>query len=141
MESLTIRRVPLASLVPDPANARAHGEKNLEAIRASLARFGQAEPLVVQRATRRVIGGHGRLAAMKALGWAEADVVELDLDDLQATALGIALNRTGELAERLGLSGWVRNLPDGRVEIVGEGDKEKQGQLLDWARVGRWRRQ
>ncbi len=44
--------------------------------------------------------------------------------------------RTGELAEGLGLSGWVRNLPDGRVEIVGEGD-EKLGQLLDWARVGR----
>ena len=44
--------------------------------------------------------------------------------------------RTGELAEGLGLSGWVRNLPDGRVEIVGERDEEKLGQLLDWARVG-----
>ena len=63
MESLSIRRVSLSELVPDPANARAHNERNLDAIRASLARFGQAEPLVVQRSTRRVIGGHGRLAA------------------------------------------------------------------------------
>ena len=36
---------------------------------------------------------------MKQLGWTECDVVELEVDDLKATALGIALNRTAELAE------------------------------------------
>jgi DNA modification methylase len=36
---------------------------------------------------------------MRQLGWTECDVIELDLDGLEATALGIALNRTGELAE------------------------------------------
>ena len=29
-----------------------------------------------------------------------------------------------EAAEQEGLSGWVRNLPDGRVEIAAEGDRE-----------------
>ena len=96
---LTVRRVPLDSLHLDPANARAHGERNLEAIVASLQRFGQAEPLVVRASTGRVIGGNGRLVAMRQLGWTECDVVELDVDDLEATALGIALNRTAELAE------------------------------------------
>ena len=94
--SLTIRRVPLDSLHLDPANAREHGPENLEAIVGSLRRFAQAEPLVVQKKTGRVIGGNGRLVAMKQLGWAECDIVEVDLDD--ATALGIALNRTSELA-------------------------------------------
>ncbi len=133
MESLTIRRVPLASLIPDPANARAHGEKNLEAIRASLARFGQAEPLVIQRSTRRVIGGHGRLAAMKALGWSEADIVELDLDDLQATALGIALNRTGELAEwDLPALGKILESLQTQGALDGVGFSEKEiGGILD----------
>ena len=96
--ALTIRRVPIQDLVPDPANPRTHDERNLDAIGASLVRFGQVDPLVVQRATRRVIGGHGRLQAMKALGWTECDIVELELDDLQATALNIALNRTGDLS-------------------------------------------
>jgi DNA modification methylase len=96
---LTIRRVALDALIPDPANARTHGPENMAAIEASLARFGQAEPLVVHAGTGRVIGGNGRLAAMKKLGWTEADVVELDLNSVDATALGIALNRTGELAE------------------------------------------
>jgi hypothetical protein len=97
-DGLCIKRVPIESLHLDPANARAHGEANLDAIRGSLKRFGQAEPLVVHARTGRVIGGNGRLVAMKSLGWTDCDVVELDIDDLQATALGIALNRTAELA-------------------------------------------
>ena len=71
----------------------------MAAIEGSLRRFGQAEPLVVQAGSGRVIGGNGRLAAMQRLGWSECDVVELPLDDLQATALAIALNRTADLAE------------------------------------------
>ncbi len=96
---LAIRRARVASLHVDPANARSHSERNLDAIKGSLARFGQAEPLVVHRPSGRVIGGNGRLAAMKELGWSECDVVELDLSDIEATALAIALNRTAELAE------------------------------------------
>lgn len=119
METLTIRRIALDTLHGDPANARLHGERNLEAIRASLARFGQAEPLVVQRSSQRVIGGNGRLLAMRELGWTQADVVELDLDDTQATALGIALNRTAELAEwdDRALAALFRSLPE--IEATG----------------------
>ena len=95
---LLVRKAPLDALAPDPANPRTHDDANLDAIKGSLARFGQAEPLIVQAGTRRIIAGHGRLTAMRALGWTECEVVELDVDDLQATALGIALNRSGELA-------------------------------------------
>jgi len=95
---LSIERVPIDSLVLDPANARLHDGTNLEAIQASLRRFGQAEPLVVRREDRLVIAGNGRLAAMKGLGWTECDVVLLEVDQLDGTALAIALNRTAELA-------------------------------------------
>ena len=43
---------------------------------------------------------------------------------------------TKNRAEKLGLTGWVRNLPDGRVEIVAEGEKEKIEKLIDWAKKG-----
>jgi ParB-like chromosome segregation protein Spo0J len=95
---MIVTRVPLASLHVDPGNVRVHGEENMQAIKDSLGHFAQVEPLVVQRSTGRVIGGNGRLAAMRDLGWTECDVVEIDIDDRQATALGIALNRTSELA-------------------------------------------
>lgn len=43
---------------------------------------------------------------------------------------------TKDKAEELGLSGWVRNLPDGRVEAVFEGDKEDVDKMVDWCRKG-----
>ena len=39
-------------------------------------------------------------------------------------------------ASRLGLTGWVRNLPDTRVEFVAEGAPEDVERLLHWARRG-----
>lgn len=90
--------VPIETLVPDPKNARSHNGRNLEAIQGSLKAFGQVENLVVQQGTNRVIGGHGRLEAMKAMGMTHAEVRMVDLTDAQASKLGLALNRTAELA-------------------------------------------
>ncbi len=38
-------------------------------------------------------------------------------------------------ASELGLVGWVKNLPDGTVESVAEGPKEKIEQLINWNRT------
>ncbi|MEE2829198.1 MAG: acylphosphatase [Myxococcota bacterium] len=43
---------------------------------------------------------------------------------------------TQQRARSLGLAGWVRNLPDGRVELVARGRRELLGELLDWVREG-----
>jgi DNA modification methylase len=91
--------VPIASLHPDPANARKHNDKNLDAIKASLAKFGQRKPVVVQREGMIVRAGNGTLAAAKALGWTEVAAVVLDDDNATASQFAIADNRTAELAE------------------------------------------
>jgi acylphosphatase len=39
-------------------------------------------------------------------------------------------------AARLGVSGWVRNLPDGTVELVVEGEDAAVDRMLDWAGRG-----
>ena len=39
-------------------------------------------------------------------------------------------------AEKLGVSGWVRNLSDGRVEAVFEGKERDVKRMLEWCRTG-----
>ena len=43
---------------------------------------------------------------------------------------------TADMADRLGLVGWVRNLPDGRVEALFEGEKEDVEKALDFCGRG-----
>lgn len=41
-----------------------------------------------------------------------------------------------QMAQRLALTGWVRNLPDGSVECVVEGPEHDILQFIDWAHRG-----
>ena len=93
---------PIDQLVPDPANARTHPEKNMAALRASLANFQQRKNVVVQvkkDGTRVVRAGNGTLEAALVLGWTHLAWAEIDESDVSATAFAIADNRTAELAE------------------------------------------
>ena len=95
---MTIESLPIASLHLDPANARRHPERNVDAIMSSLVRFGQQKPIVID-AKNLVRAGNGTLAAAKALGWTHVDCVRTELLGVEATAFAIADNRTAELAE------------------------------------------
>jgi acylphosphatase len=43
---------------------------------------------------------------------------------------------TRDRAHSLGVAGWVRNVPDGSVEAVFEGDPERVESMVDWCRRG-----
>ena len=43
---------------------------------------------------------------------------------------------TRDAAQLIGVTGWVRNLPDGRVEAVFEGDLDKVERMIEWCREG-----
>jgi DNA modification methylase len=91
-------RVAIADLNLDPANVRRHPARNLDAIKASLTRFGQQRPVLVN-AKGIVIAGNGTVMAAKALGWEDVAVVRTALEGSEATAYAIADNRTAELAQ------------------------------------------
>jgi ParB-like chromosome segregation protein Spo0J len=132
-----IERVPIDSLHLDPANAREHPAENLAAIAASLRRFGQQEPVVVD-ANNVVRDGNGTLTAAQSLGWTEIDVTRSELAGAEMTAYAIAANRTAELAEwdRLPLAETLTELASAGLPLEDVGFSELQledlkGELAD----------
>lgn len=95
---MNIESTPISDLIEDQANARKHDDKNIDAIAASLKRFGQQKPIVV-RGDGVVIAGNGTLQAAKKLGWDKIDVVRTELEGSESVAFGSVDNRTAELAE------------------------------------------
>jgi hypothetical protein len=98
-ESLRHLAVRIDALTHDPKNARKHNERNLDAIRASLKRFGFRQPLVVQEQGMIVRAGNGRLQVARELGWATVPCLVVDESEAEATAFALADNRTSDLAE------------------------------------------
>ena len=102
---MNIETIAVADLSLDPSNVRKHSRRNLDAIKASLRKFGQQKPIVVD-AKGIVLAGNGTLTAAKELGWTEIQATRTELAGVEATAFAIADNRTAELAE------WDDNLGD-----------------------------
>lgn len=56
---------------------------------------------------------------------------------ISGTVQGVSFRAsTQEQARRLGVVGWVRNLPDSRVEAVLQGSKEPARELIRWCHTG-----
>ena len=76
-----------------PYNPRRMSEHDLEALRRSLRFFGTVEPIVVNRRSGHIVGGHQRVKAAQAEGIDTLPVVHVDLDDPTERQLNLALNR------------------------------------------------
>jgi hypothetical protein len=126
-EALRPLAVPIEDLVLDPANARLHDDRNLDAISNSLRRFGQRLPVVVQREGMIVRAGNGRVVAAKEkLGWSHIAAVIVDESEVEATAFAIADNRSAELAswDDEVLARTLQSLPDDALPDVGFSSNE-----------------
>ncbi len=94
---MEVVEVSVDMLLADPRNSRLHDETNLAAIEASFKKFQQQKPIVVGK-DNVIIAGNGSLVVAARLGWPTIKVVYSDLTGDDATAFGIADNRTAELA-------------------------------------------
>ncbi|NIM05569.1 MAG: ParB N-terminal domain-containing protein, partial [Armatimonadetes bacterium] len=132
-----IVQVAIERLRPWPGNPRAMAAEEMESLRRSVSHWGMVEPLVVRRSDQLVIGGHQRLEAAKALGMAAVPVVYVELSDVEAKSLNLALNRIrgewdlpklGELLEDL------QRLPEVDEALTGFDGKEIDALLADLER-------
>ena len=125
--------VDVRALVPWSGNYNEHPREQLDAMHASIDRFGWTEPILVHRGSGRIIGGHGRrLVALEKIarnpGWRLADAPEAgfvpmrwsDVSASEAEALAIADNEIATLR--------VRN--DVQLGRVLEGIRVRDGDLV-----------
>src|SRR2546422_5429505 len=93
---MDIREIAIADIKPATYNPRKDlkpGDSEYEKLRAVIDRFDLVEPLIWNRRTGNLVGGHQRLKILKARGDAVVQAVVVDLSDAEEKALNLALNK------------------------------------------------
>lgn len=93
---MQIETWPLEQMIPAPYNPRKNlksGDPEYDRLKKSLQEFDYVDPIIVNRTTSRIIGGHQRYKILQDLGYTEAAVSVVDLDETQEKALNVALNK------------------------------------------------
>ena len=93
---MEIKKINVALLKAAKYNPRKDlkpGNEEFEKLKRSIETFGYVEPVIWNKRTGNVVGGHQRLKVLKHMGFTEVDCVILDIDLLQEKALNVALNK------------------------------------------------
>jgi hypothetical protein len=92
--------VDVDKLVPNPKNYNKHSDQQIEMLANIIKYQGQRLPIVVSKRSGFIVAGHGRLMAIKKLGWAQAACDYQDFaSEVEEHAHMIADNRIAELSE------------------------------------------
>jgi hypothetical protein len=93
---MKLEKIKIDKLIPAEYNPRKDlrpGDKEYEKLKRSLEEFGYVEPVIWNKATGRVIGGHQRLKVLLGMGIDEIECVVVEMDEEKEKALNIALNK------------------------------------------------
>ena len=93
---MIIEKKHTADLLPADYNPRKDlkpGDAEYEKLKRSIEQFGYVEPVIWNKTTGRVVGGHQRLKVLMNLGFSEVDCVVVELSEEKEKALNVALNK------------------------------------------------
>ncbi len=93
---MIIERKNTADLLPAEYNPRKDlkpGDAEYEKLKRSIEQFGYVEPVIWNKTTSRVVGGHQRLKVLMDMGISEVECVVVDMDEDKEKALNVALNK------------------------------------------------
>lgn len=92
---MEIIKVKLEDLKPYRNNAKIHTAEQIEQIKKSIEEFGFNDPIAIWGKENLIVEGHGRLLAVKELGYNEVDCIRLDhLTNDERKAYTLAHNKT-----------------------------------------------
>lgn len=117
---MEIKRMSLDKLNPAKYNPRKElkpGDPEFEKLKRSIQEFGLVEPIILNKRTGNVVGGHQRLSVLRHLGYNETDCVIVDLDDAKEKTLNIALNKiSGQWDDEL-LSALLKDIEKSEFDV------------------------
>lgn len=93
---MVIERKNTADLLPADYNPRKDlkpGDAEYEKLKRSIEQFGYVEPVIWNKTTGRVVGGHQRLKVLIDMGITEVECVVVEMDESKEKALNVALNK------------------------------------------------
>ena len=93
---MQIEKIAIERLIPADYNPRKDlkpGDPEYDKLKRSIEQFGYVEPLIWNKTTGRVVGGHQRLKVLIDMGITEVDCVVVELPEDKEKALNIALNK------------------------------------------------
>ena len=93
---MVIERKHTADLIPADYNPRKDlkpGDAEYEKLKRSIEQFGYVEPVIWNKTTGFVVGGHQRLKVLLDMGITEVECVVVEMDTEKEKALNIALNK------------------------------------------------
>jgi DNA modification methylase len=91
IEKININKLKAAKY--NPRKDLKPGDPEFEKLKRSIENFGYVEPIIWNKQTGNVVGGHQRLKILKHLGETEIDCVIVDVDLTKEKALNVALNK------------------------------------------------
>ena len=96
-KNMIIETKKLSDLKPAPYNPRCSTKKQEKHLQESLTKFGVVEPIIFNKQTGHIVGGHFRVRELKKLGYKEVECVVVDLSEEDEKELNIRLSaNTGE---------------------------------------------
>ena len=117
---MDIRKIPTEKLNPAKYNPRKNlkpGDPEYEKLKRSITEFGYVEPIIWNKRTGNIVGGHQRYKVLLELGYKEVNCVVLDIDEQKEKALNVALNKiTGEFDIPL-LTDLLKDINDSGFDV------------------------
>jgi len=89
---MIIEKKKISDLIPAPYNPRQSTAKQEKHLKESLEKFGLVEPIIFNKQTGYIVGGHFRVRELKKLGITEIECVIVDLNEADEKELNIRLN-------------------------------------------------
>src|SRR5664280_2650060 len=126
MDLLKSESVPVTKLLGmgAPYNPRRIDADQLAALGRSLRTFGAVEPVVANRRSGRIVGGHQRVKAAEAEGIETLPVVGVDRDETGEKQLNLALNRISGEWDEPALAALLEELGSAAIDLTGFGSAE-----------------